>query len=155
MSLLPILAPPIRAARLTLRSIYLPNPIYHQLAFAFILLSSTARLLLLIQRLPPNHPSRRKVIKTMLSGIFTFAGGFAIWNIDNIFCEQLRAIREVIGDDLGMLIQGHGFWHLMTGYGSFLIFVSAICTFSTYNLTFRKPRETLTTRPPIVDQGLS
>lgn len=29
----------------------------------------------------------------------------------------------------GMIVQGHGFWHLMTGYGAYLIFVSANCTF--------------------------
>lgn len=63
----------------------------------------------------------------MITGIITFAGGFAIWNIDNIFCEQLRAIRDVLGDPLGMVIQGHGYWHLMTGYGSFLIFAAAGC----------------------------
>jgi dihydroceramidase len=26
-----------------------------------------------------------------------------------------------------MVVQGHGFWHLMTGYGSYLIFTAAIC----------------------------
>jgi hypothetical protein len=63
----------------------------------------------------------------LLTGIAVFAGGFAIWNIDNIFCDQLRQIRDFLGLYLGMIVQGHGFWHLMTGYGSYLIFVSANC----------------------------
>ena len=107
-------------------SAYLPNPIYHQIAFAFILLSSTGRLLFLTHKLPASS-QKHKLINTFLAGIATFAGGFAIWNIDNIFCDQLRTIRDFLGPILGMVAQGHGYWHLMTGYGSYLIFTSAIC----------------------------
>jgi hypothetical protein len=116
--------------KLTLLSIYLPNPIYHELAFASILLSSTARLLYLLHRLPATHTSKSKIIKTLLTGIGFFAGGFVVWNIDNIFCDQLKAIRGVVGPHLGMLVQGHGYWHLGTSYGSYLIFVSANCEYS-------------------------
>lgn len=109
----------------TISYAYLPNPIYHQIAFAAILISSVGRLLYLTHCLPASS-SKHKLINTFLKGIAIFAGGFGIWNIDNIFCDQLRTIRDFLGPVLGMVVQGHGFWHLMTGYGSFLIFTAAI-----------------------------
>ncbi|WWC95973.1 hypothetical protein V866_002840 [Kwoniella sp. B9012] len=105
--------------------IYLPNPVYHQIAFALILITTTTRTAYLAFKLPPNHPSKVKIGKTMAWGVVTFAVGFGIWNIDNIFCNQLRVIRDAIGP-LGVLVEGHAYWHLMTGYGSFLIFTASI-----------------------------
>ena len=87
----------------------------------------------------------KSVTRTMAKGVLTFAGGFAVWNIDNIFCTQLRAVRESIGW-IGLLLEGkrvsldmsrlidekmplgHGIWHLMTGYGAFLIFTAGTCS---------------------------
>ncbi|CAD6574703.1 MAG: hypothetical protein TREMPRED_001205 [Tremellales sp. Tagirdzhanova-0007] len=109
----------------TFSYLYLPNPIYHQIAFAFILISAVVRNIFLIQRVPQGHPIIAHVTRTMAWGVLTFAGGFTIWNIDNIFCTQLRAVRESIGW-MGFLLEGHGIWHLMTGYGAFLIFTAAI-----------------------------
>nr|XP_018262511.1 dihydroceramidase [Kwoniella dejecticola CBS 10117]OBR84669.1 dihydroceramidase [Kwoniella dejecticola CBS 10117] len=178
--------------------IYLPNPVYHQIAFAIILITTTARTAYLAFKLPPNHPSKVKIGKTMAWGVVTFAVGFAIWNVDNLFCPQLRMIREHVGP-LGVFVEvhnpmfrkwvsssaanftsltpfrrcssipstsfvpsrphfallpprfilfrpsvyfcldrecpptadkpfaaGHAYWHLMTGYGSFLIFTASI-----------------------------
>jgi hypothetical protein len=122
---------PCRSPMLTY-SAYLPNPIYHQIAFAAILISSVGRLLYLTHCLPASS-SKHKLINTFLKGIAIFAGGFGIWNIDNIFCHQLRTIRDFLGPVLGMVVQGHGFWHLMTGYGSYLIFTAAICKSSPSN----------------------
>ncbi|WVW84530.1 hypothetical protein I302_106564 [Kwoniella bestiolae CBS 10118] len=112
-------------AFVTISYIYLPNPVYHQIAFAIILISTTARTAYLAFMLPLNHPSKVKIGKTMAWGVVTFAVGFGIWNIDNIFCKQLRVIRDAIGP-LGVLVEGHAYWHLMTGYGSFLIFTASV-----------------------------
>ncbi|KAK4684256.1 dihydroceramidase, partial [Tremellales sp. Uapishka_1] len=109
----------------TLSYLYLPNPIYHQIAFAAILLSSVGRNVYLITKLPAGHPNRSKIIKTLFNGLTTFALGFVIWNIDNFFCTQLRTIREHVGV-WGFLVEGHAYWHILTGYGSFLVFTSSI-----------------------------
>lgn len=108
----------------TVSYLYLPNPIYHEVAFAFILLTSVGRLVYLIHRIPAKHPGRQKITRTMLWGIVTFAGAFVLWNIDNIYCEQLRQGREYLGP-FGFLLEGHGYWHLGTGYGSYLIMTAA------------------------------
>jgi dihydroceramidase len=48
-----------------------------------------------------------------------FLGGFLIWNLDNIFCDQARGYRRVIGLPWGVVLEGHAWWHLMTGLGEF------------------------------------
>ncbi|ODN95880.1 dihydroceramidase [Cryptococcus wingfieldii CBS 7118] len=110
----------------TVSYICLPNPVYHQVAFASILITSTLRtLVLILKRLPEGHPARAIIGKLMGWGVGIFAAGFAIWNIDNIFCEQFRDIRAAI-EPFDFLVQGHSYWHYMTGYGAYLIFTASI-----------------------------
>lgn len=63
-----------------------------------------------------------KLLKQMWTlvgfGLGIFLGGFAIWNLDNIFCGNLRSWRHEIGLPWGIVIEGHGWWHLMTGSGA-------------------------------------
>jgi len=64
-----------------------------------------------------------KILKTMwlaiAYGLSTFLGAFAIWNLDNIYCSNLRRWRREIGLPWGILLEGHGWWHLMTGIGAY------------------------------------
>ncbi|KAN0069771.1 Ceramidase [Elaphomyces granulatus] len=52
-------------------------------------------------------------------GLSTFLGGFMIWYLDNAFCTQLRGWRRKIGLPWGLFLEGHGWWHLMTGIGAY------------------------------------
>jgi len=52
-------------------------------------------------------------------GLTVFLGGFGIWNLDNVYCSQLRALRREVGLPWGILLEGHGWWHLMTGLGAY------------------------------------
>ena len=72
---------------------YLPNPIYHQIAFALILLSAVSRNVILLRRIPSDHPARKRIGRTLLKGSVIFAVGFGIWNMDNIWCHQIRGLR--------------------------------------------------------------
>lgn len=60
-----------------------------------------------------------RILKTMWTmiayGLSVFLGGFAIWNVDNKYCSTLRSWRREIGLPWGILLEGHGWWHLMTG----------------------------------------
>ncbi|KAI9819944.1 MAG: hypothetical protein M1827_006514 [Pycnora praestabilis] len=64
-----------------------------------------------------------KIIKSMWFmigwGLSIFLGGFGIWALDNRYCSNLRAWRREIGLPWGILLEGHGWWHLMTGTGSY------------------------------------
>ncbi|WWD18366.1 hypothetical protein CI109_102816 [Kwoniella shandongensis] len=109
----------------TVSYVYLPNPVYHQVAFGIIIISTTIRTAYLIYHFPRSSPLRGMMGRTMGWGVATFIVGFAIWNVDNIFCIQLRKIREIVGF-WGFLVEGHAYWHLMTCYGSYLIFTASI-----------------------------
>lgn len=52
-------------------------------------------------------------------GLSIFLGGFGIWMIDNIHCSTLRKWRHEVGLPWGILLEGHGWWHLMTGVGAY------------------------------------
>jgi hypothetical protein len=88
------------------RSVALPNPIYHQIAFASILLGGGLRCVYLFRSLPKSsdHPTRGEIKRLLYIGATVFLSGFAIWNVDNIFCNQLRVWRQAMGP-LGFLLE--------------------------------------------------
>lgn len=51
-------------------------------------------------------------------GLAIFLGGFGIWQLDNRFCTSARRWRQEIGLPWGIILEGHGWWHIMTGYGA-------------------------------------
>ncbi|KAJ6084023.1 hypothetical protein N7486_010823 [Penicillium sp. IBT 16267x] len=71
-----------------------------------------------------------KTLKTMwfmvAYGLSMFLGGFAIWNLDNKFCPSIRRWRRVVGLPWGIFLEGHGWWHVMTGLGAYLYIVWGI-----------------------------
>ncbi|EPQ64208.1 Bgt-991 [Blumeria graminis f. sp. tritici] len=52
-------------------------------------------------------------------GLSIFLAGFGIWALDNVYCSTLLRWRHEIGLPWGLLLEGHGWWHLMTGVGSY------------------------------------
>jgi len=56
-------------------------------------------------------------------GLSIFLGGFGIWALDTKYCGTVRRWRHQIGLPWGLLLEGHGWWHLMTGYGSYFYLV--------------------------------
>jgi len=61
----------------------------------------------------------RQMWMMIACGLSIFLGGFAIWNVDNEFCSYLRMWRRQVGLPWGILLEGHGWWHLMTGIGAY------------------------------------
>lgn len=56
-------------------------------------------------------------------GLSIFLGGFGIWALDIKYCSTIRRWRHEIGLPWGLLLEGHGWWHLMTGIGSYYYLV--------------------------------
>ena len=52
-------------------------------------------------------------------GLTVFLGGFAIWSLDNRYCSDLRRWRKELGLPWGILLEGHGWWHILTGTGAY------------------------------------
>ncbi|OJD38771.1 alkaline ceramidase [Diplodia corticola] len=76
----------------------------------------------------PGEKQRRdardtEILRTMWlmigTGLSVFLGGFAIWTLDNELCGTLRRWRRDVGLPWGILLEGHGWWHLMTGVGAY------------------------------------
>lgn len=59
-------------------------------------------------------------------GVSVFLGGFGIWALDNKHCSTLRQWRRAVGMPWGFLLEGHGWWHLMTGIGAYCYIVWGI-----------------------------
>ncbi|PWY98998.1 alkaline phytoceramidase [Testicularia cyperi] len=113
---------------ITVTYLYNANPVFHQVAYASIQILSTIRIVWLIHnpRSPlktsaPGRAQKPTIENTFLIGTAIFILGFAIWNIDNIFCYHLRQLRNAVGFPASILLQGHGWWHILTGYGAFCI----------------------------------
>lgn len=92
-------------------SIYMPNPIYHEITFASLLFTCVGRTIVLIRRLPKDHWSKSAVKRTFGWGVGTFAAAFVIWNIDNICCDQLRKARGLLGF-WGFILEGESVFAL-------------------------------------------
>ncbi|GFR60865.1 alkaline ceramidase 3, partial [Elysia marginata] len=55
------------------------------------------------------------------TALFSYAFGFLLWNVDNIFCSQLRSIRALPpGQASGMLLECHAWWHIFAGFGTYM-----------------------------------
>jgi hypothetical protein len=65
-----------------------------------------------------------KTIKTMwfmvIYGLSMFLGGFFIWNLDNVFCTEIRQIRRAVGLPWGIFLEGHGWWYVSNRRPDFL-----------------------------------
>jgi len=77
-----------------------------------------------------NARRDQRIVKEMwflvIFGLSIFLGGFGIWALDIKYCSRLRTWRHNIGLPWGVLLEGHGWWHIMTGIGSYFYIVWAI-----------------------------
>ncbi|KDN60355.1 putative alkaline phytoceramidase [Colletotrichum sublineola] len=72
-----------------------------------------------------NQAKADGIIETMWimvgTGLGVFLLGFLIWNLDNAFCSLIRGWRRQLGLPWGVLLEGHAWWHLMTGIAYYYI----------------------------------
>lgn len=105
-------------------TIYLiwPNIIFHQVCYFCLQISTYYLLYYMLQELPLDIPAparlRREATSLIQSGFALTALAFAIWNVDNIFCDDITRWRESeIPRWLGVLSQGHAWWHIIIAIG--------------------------------------
>lgn len=91
------------------------NPVFHQVSYAILVFVIVFRSTSLVKRLPKNSPERPQLSLLLKLAAAGFIGAFLVWNVDNQFCEQLRAWRGTVHVALGSVSQLHGLWHIMTG----------------------------------------
>ncbi|CAH7670845.1 ceramidase [Phakopsora pachyrhizi] len=104
-----------------------PNPVFHQVSYAFIQLLSTIRVAITLRNMPQltiqDQRNRKDAMKCEFIGTGLFLTGFLIWNIDNLFCDKISQLKEYLGSPLSFIIEGHAWWHLLTGAGAYFIVV--------------------------------
>ncbi|VEU19807.1 DEKNAAC100706 [Brettanomyces naardenensis] len=94
------------------------NPVFHQIFYAILNFGIIFKSLGAIHRLVTDEKVRRLEYKLMILAFGLFGLGFFIWNIDNIYCSSITSFRRsVLGLPLGLLTEGHGWWHIFTGLG--------------------------------------
>ncbi|KAF4828552.1 Alkaline ceramidase 3 [Colletotrichum siamense] len=87
------------------------DPVFHQTCYAALTATVVFR----------SFSKASSVLKTMwimvATGLGVFLSGFLIWNLDNFLCSHIRRLRRQLGFPWGALLEGHAWWHLMTGLG--------------------------------------
>uniref|UniRef100_A0A3B4VA47 Alkaline ceramidase n=1 Tax=Seriola dumerili TaxID=41447 RepID=A0A3B4VA47_SERDU len=101
-------------------------PVFHQVRACSVLCHLAHCLL---SGLSVVYPWLRPLCYTSLS---IFMLGFLLWNIDNIFCDSLRASRQTLPPGVGVVTQFHAWWHIFTGLGSYLHILLSLQIRSTY-----------------------
>ncbi|PNY29283.1 Alkaline ceramidase 3 [Tolypocladium capitatum] len=105
------------------------DPVFHQGAYAALTATVVFRSMWVMEsQVRPLLEARdrdrsRRVLKAtwllVATGLTIFVMGFAIWNLDNVLCSQLRRWRRAVGLPWAVVLEGHAWWHLMTGLGGF------------------------------------
>ncbi|CAO3581065.1 unnamed protein product [Absidia cylindrospora] len=109
------------------------DPVFHQVAYALLVITIVFRSVYILKHLPRTlpsfdyaHPRLARLLKLAAAG---FIISFGVWNVDNIFCPHLRQFRIMVPYALGVLTQLHGWWHIGTSLGVyyFSVFVEWVC----------------------------
>lgn len=98
---------------------------FHQVVFAGMMIASLGMTFRLIgTRVKGDGIVARERRRQMRGAgwmyLILFLSGYALWNVDNLACEQLRALRRRVPTVVGFLTQFHGWWHILTGLGVYV-----------------------------------
>uniref|UniRef100_A0A3Q2Q242 Alkaline ceramidase n=1 Tax=Fundulus heteroclitus TaxID=8078 RepID=A0A3Q2Q242_FUNHE len=125
-SLFPIVLLLIFSVSVTLVYLQWKEPVFHQVMYGVLVACLVMRSIFIVTWV---YPWLRALCYTSL-GVFLL--GFLLWNIDNIFCDSLRASRQMMPPGVGVVTQFHAWWHIFTGLGSYLHILLSLQIRSTY-----------------------
>lgn len=109
------------AGAITLIYHSLQDPTFHQNAYGLLTAALLFRSWYLMEtRLRKVDPASVDAMWWLCGwGLGVFLVGFVLWNLDNTYCGSLRTWRRRVGLPWGVLSEGHGWWHLLTGVGAY------------------------------------
>lgn len=111
------------------------DPFFHQMAFVCLFLTTLFRALYMMEaslrpllrkrygneadKGQPVKDTARNIISrdqaimqemwwVVVAGFLTACAGIAMWNLDNLYCNDFRRWRNLIGLPWGMVLEGHG-----------------------------------------------
>lgn len=110
------------------------NPAFHQIFYAALNFALIYKSVKTIKQVVPNKESRKSLYTLLILSLSLFGFGFLIWNLDNIYCSNIRSWRrDILGWPFGILLEGHGWWHVFTGLGIyyFILYNMILSTYMT------------------------
>ena len=123
----------IFAGAMTLTVLYLVfrNPTIHQAAYGALNVTIIIKNVRLVYSTIKDKAALSNLNWTLVLGVSEFLFAWFLWNMDIHFCDYWRSWRRSIGLPWGMLLEGHGWWHLFTGLGvySYLIYLEYLRAF--------------------------
>ncbi|KAI9365054.1 alkaline dihydroceramidase [Pilaira anomala] len=105
--------------------IIINDPVFHQVAYALLVLTVVIRSVLLVGKVPEGYVYEKSRMRLLLwMAALGFIVAFILWNIDNQFCLSLRVWRTRVSTLTGSISELHGWWHIGTALGaySFIVF---------------------------------
>lgn len=103
--------------------LWFQDPTIHQVVYALLNVGLIIRSVILTKTHVKDAKSARQLNTTMILGIVLFLFGYILWNLDVHFCDSVRAARRDWGMPYGFVLEGHGWWHLLTGLGVYFYLV--------------------------------
>ena len=82
---------------------------YHQAVFATLMVCTAFRTVYLMRSdISKNVPpaAKKKMGEMYRTGLLTFLAGFAIWNLDNVYCSTLTKWKHTVGWPVAFLLEG-------------------------------------------------
>lgn len=115
----------ISSAAVTLTAIYLHyrNPTIHQTAYGVLNGIIVLKGVHLAKQHVKDPVASSNLNWLLFFGLTSFLSGYALWNADIHLCDYWRRTRRSWGMPWGFLLEGHGWWHLLTGYGVYFYIV--------------------------------
>lgn len=102
------------------------NPLFHQFAYASCVFLLLFRSTHIVKHKVKDRAAKKTLFSILAPGALIFGLGFAVWNLDNLFCHQLAYVRSLLIAPFDGILQLHGWWHIFTAIGSysFVLFCS-------------------------------
>ncbi|KAI1814627.1 alkaline dihydroceramidase [Poronia punctata] len=126
---------------ITARYYYTKDPKFHQDAYTVLTaLVVFSNMWILEKKLRPSLKARdakrpstttvpkadeivSQMWKMVMVGLSIFLGGYLVWILDNTYCNTVRRWRHQIQLPWAVVLEGHAWWHLMTGIGAYYYIV--------------------------------
>ncbi|KAJ2470443.1 alkaline ceramidase ydc1 [Coemansia sp. RSA 2322] len=112
------------SAIVTLVYLQIRKPVFHQVAYGievFVVLIRSSMHQMEIRK--TNMRAYAEMNQLFGLGVSAFAVAFALWNVDNVFCHNLRAIRNALPAFMSPFFQLHAYWHIGTAIGCYVSIV--------------------------------
>ncbi|KAG7876272.1 hypothetical protein KL938_004663 [Ogataea parapolymorpha] len=100
------------------------DPAFHQAFYAILNFGVIYKTIRTIHLKVTDPNARKTMYKMLVLAVSLFVFGFFIWNLDFLLCPNLIDWRRnILGIPLGVVTEGHGWWHIFTGLGVYYFII--------------------------------